>query len=98
MPQLSKYRPKMDSGGKILVQIAANSKGFVSGNSDDKRFFLRIINCIMLFLVAYLVPTPSKFGIYDGLYGFKDNLLCFFSRKKKNRKLCTVNQFQTDRY
>jgi len=28
----------MDSGGKISVQIAANSKGFVSGDLDDKNF------------------------------------------------------------
>ena len=50
-------------------------KDFNSKLDIDKKFFLRLINGFMLFLVAYLVPSPSKFGIHDGLYGFKDNLL-----------------------
>jgi hypothetical protein len=61
----------------VLVGICEfiDYKDFNSKADIDKKFFLRIINGIMLFLVAYLVPAPSMFGIYDGLYGFKDNLL-----------------------
>lgn len=61
----------------VLIGICEliDYKDFNSKADIDKRFFLRIINGIMLFLVAYLVPAPSMFGIYDGLYGFKDNLL-----------------------
>ena len=61
----------------VLVGICEliDYKDFNSKADIDKKFFLRIINGIMLFLVAYLLPAPSKFGIYDGLYSFKDNLL-----------------------
>ena len=61
----------------VLVGICEliDYKDFNSKADIDKKFFLRIINGIMLFLVAYLLPAPSKFGIYDGLYSFKENLL-----------------------
>jgi hypothetical protein len=61
----------------VLVGIYENIdyKDFNSKIDIDKKFFLRLINGFMLFLVAYLVPPPSKFGINDGLYGFKDSLL-----------------------
>jgi len=48
-------------------------------SSHDNRFSFKLINGILILILAFFAPAPSSFGIHDNLYGIKDNILWIFA-------------------